>query len=121
MLLAAQGISYCGPEGSISFEPRIQPEDHRSFFSTAEGWGTFSQKRTATQQVNALKLRYGSLVLKTCTFHLPQGVQPKSVAIRAGGKSVLFDGVCNGTALTIQPKEPIVLLGGQKFSVEVEW
>jgi len=121
MLLVGQGISYCGPEGSISFDPRIRPEDHRSFFSTAEGWGTFSQKRFSTSQVNTLELAYGRALLKTLTIHLPEGVEPKSLIVALGRKSLLFEVARDGAAFAIRPKDPVTMTAGQKLTIEVEW
>ena len=121
MLLAAQGISYCGPDGVVSFDPRIQPENHRSFFSTAEGWGTFSQKRTSTSQVDTLELKYGRAHLKTLTIYLPESVQPQSTIVALGRKSLDFDTARQGTALSIRLRKPAMLSPGRKLSVEVEW
>jgi uncharacterized protein (DUF608 family) len=63
VLLASQGFQYNGPEQSIGFDPVWQPADHNSFFTTAEGWGNFSQKRTNNVQKNRLELAYGKLLL----------------------------------------------------------
>ena len=120
MLLAAQGMSYCGPDGSIGFDPRIQPENHRSFFTTAEGWGTFSQKRTAGSQVDALDLKYGRLLLKTLAVRLPEGVQPKSVTVVLGRRSLAFDASHDCGALTIRLREPVTVSAGQKLSLKVK-
>ena len=119
ILLSGQGMSYCGPDGSIGLDPRIQPENHRSFFSTAEGWGTFTQKRTVSSQVDTLKLVYGRLSLKTLTIHLPSGVQPKSISIRMGGKSLKFDAAQDDTCLTISLKQPVTLKAGESMSLTV--
>ena len=45
VFLAACGYEYHGPKGHLAFAPRLTPEDFRAAFTTAEGWGTFSQKR----------------------------------------------------------------------------
>ncbi|MGQ1787446.1 hypothetical protein [Saccharicrinis sp. GN24d3] len=44
VLLVAQGFYYDGPKGIIGFDPNWKPADHCSFFTTAQAWGTFSQK-----------------------------------------------------------------------------
>ena len=44
ILLACQGYIYDGPAGVIGFKPVWKPEDHKSFFSAAEGWGLFTQR-----------------------------------------------------------------------------
>ena len=71
VLLAAQGFEYNGPQKAMGFNPKWKPEDHQSFFSTAEGWGTFSQKRDGKKQVDVIKMKYGTLNLKTLSLEVP--------------------------------------------------
>ncbi|WP_439185395.1 GH116 family glycosyl-hydrolase [Carboxylicivirga taeanensis] len=61
--IAASGFTYHGPRGVIGFDPKINPENFRSAFITAEGWGTFSQERTTGLQVYHLQVNYGTLNL----------------------------------------------------------
>jgi len=121
MLLLAQGFSYNGPDGVIGFAPRIRPENHRSFFTTAEGWGTFSQYRTSSSQVNTLSLRYGRLSVKLLNIALPHGVEPKSVIIGIGRRSVPFEKLVEKDVLTLCFSTPLVLEAGDQLKVEVEW
>jgi hypothetical protein len=121
MLTAAQGFTYCGPEGSIGFDPRIQPENHRSFFSTAEGWGTFTQKRTAKRQTDTLELKYGRLTLNRLAFTLAETPEKWQYSVKIGSRSIgstcrLIDG-----KLTITLSQPIYLGAGEKLTVEVKW
>src|SRR6185369_11236940 len=44
IFLAAAGFEHHGPQGHIGFAPRVTPEDFRAAFTTAEGWGSYSQK-----------------------------------------------------------------------------
>ncbi len=64
-LLASQGFSYDGPAQSIAFAPVWKPEDHQSFFTAAEGWGTFSQKITGGTMEAKLAVKFGKVPLKT--------------------------------------------------------
>src|SRR5205807_5516219 len=43
LLLALSGFRYSAPAGQISFEPVINANKFRSFFSTGAGWGSFAQ------------------------------------------------------------------------------
>ena len=47
VFLAACGYEHHGPKRHLAFAPRLSPEDFRAAFTTAEGWGTFSQKDDA--------------------------------------------------------------------------
>ena len=71
MLLAAQGYRYCGPDMALEFNPIVTPENHASFFTGAEGWGLFSQKRSGASQENTIEIDYGKLDLKKLTLRLP--------------------------------------------------
>ncbi|MCT4648573.1 MAG: non-lysosomal glucosylceramidase [Carboxylicivirga sp.] len=64
VLMIAQGFEYEGPDGRIAFNPVWKPEAHTSFFSSALGWGTFSQIKEAGYLKNKLELAHGSLTLK---------------------------------------------------------
>lgn len=121
MLLAAQGFSYNGPNGSMAFNPRISPENHRSLFTCAEGWGTFSQKQTRTSHVNTIELKYGRLRLNSLTINLPEEAEPKSLIAALGRKSLNFEGLASGKTLTLKFAEPLQMNAGERLSVEIEW
>ncbi len=63
--VSASGFKYHGPNGEISFDPKINPDNFKSAFITAEGWGAYSQKVGQNFQVHSLELNYGFLSLKT--------------------------------------------------------
>jgi hypothetical protein len=68
VLLALCGFDYHGPRGYLAFDPRITPEDFRTSFTVAEGWGSFSQKRNPNTQENSLSMAYGQLRINTISL-----------------------------------------------------
>ncbi|WP_329125382.1 GH116 family glycosyl-hydrolase [Streptomyces sp. NBC_01465] len=72
LLTALQGFSWNAPEGAMAFNPTWQPENHKSFFSTGDAWGTFTQKRTGGKQTDTLQVRHGSLDVRTLTLKVPE-------------------------------------------------
>ena len=60
LLLACQGFVYEGPKARIGFAPVWNPDDHVSFFSAAEGWGLFRQRRDVEIQVMELSVEWGA-------------------------------------------------------------
>jgi uncharacterized protein (DUF608 family) len=62
-LLTLSGFEYDGPAGHLGFAPRMNRDNFRSFFSTAEGWGSFGQKDNDQQRSYHLRLDYGKLDL----------------------------------------------------------
>lgn len=73
ILLALEGYNYNGYRGEISFNPRINYDDFKGFFSTESGWRLFVQRRTDNRQVNKLILRYGNLSLNRISLKIPLG------------------------------------------------
>ena len=63
--LAACGFEYHGPKGHIGFAPKLSPENFKCAFTSAEGWGSFSQKAESGKWKAEIDLRWGSLRLKT--------------------------------------------------------
>src|SRR3989304_6189715 len=88
LLLACQGFIYDGPRGVLGFKPNFQPDDHRSFFTTAEGWGIFSQRREAGAQTEKIDVRYGKISLKELVFELPEDAANLSASIRIEKRDV---------------------------------
>ncbi len=79
MLLASQGFLYDGPAGVIGFNPKWQPNDHRSFFTGAEGWGVYSQKLSGGKLKCEIDVRWGSVALRQVRIGLPTGKRVQSV------------------------------------------
>ncbi len=86
VFIAACGYEYHGPKGHLAFDPRIGPQDFRAAFTSAEGWGAFSQKITGTKKTAALEIKWGKLRLKT--FALAAENAPASVQAQMNGKEV---------------------------------
>ena len=118
LLTACQGFDFSGPEGRIGFNPMWKPEDHRSFFTTAEGWGVFSQKRGGDRVNAALDLRYGKL--RVNSIHLTAGGNwpGVSVSVRVGNHKIPATVNMAGPKITVTLTEPLQLL--EKELVEVE-
>lgn len=77
--LAACGFGYHGPRGQISFAPRLSPENFKGAFTTAEGWGSFTQRRKAGTTACSILLRWGRLKLNAIKLALPEHADRKSV------------------------------------------
>ncbi|CAA6677549.1 MULTISPECIES: GH116 family glycosyl-hydrolase [unclassified Lentimonas] len=86
--LAACGYHYDGPEAKLGFGPKLNPEDFKAAFTTAEGWGHFTQKIASGQQVAGVELGYGRLQLKEFTLDKVPSVTANSAKVMLHGKSV---------------------------------
>jgi hypothetical protein len=118
-LIAVSGYEYDGPAGKIGFAPKLRPEDFRSFFSAAQGWGTIAQTRTASAQTNEIAVSYGSLRVTTIALDVPVGLQNNAVAVSHGGSLVqATEAIVNGQfVLTLAT--PVVVGAGEVLRVAI--
>jgi uncharacterized protein (DUF608 family) len=86
LFIAACGYEYHGPKGYLAFDPRINPHDFRAAFTSAEGWGTFSQRITGANKTATLEIKWGKLRLKT--FALAADAAPGAVHARMNGNDL---------------------------------
>jgi hypothetical protein len=122
VLLALQGCSYAGPRGKLGFDPRLTPEKHKSFFSAAEGWGSFSQQREGRTQKNEIALAWGRLRLAELSLGLqtPEAAQAKASVELGQARAEAQATVGNGRiVLRFQPA--LDLAPGQTLRVTTSW
>lgn len=121
MLLACQGYIHDGPAGVIGFRPVWQADDHRSFFTAAEGWGVFSQRRDQRRQSDRIEVRGGSLRVRTLVFEVPDGARPSKAVVSAGGREVKAETQQDGRRITLRLADPAVAAAGQAIEAALEW
>jgi non-lysosomal glucosylceramidase len=119
-LLALQGFRYDGPKGILGFKPVWKPEDHRSFFTTAEGWGLFSQQREGGIQKQQIELKYGTLAVRELIFACNDAAIPKTATVRVGSDELKSTLSIDGSDLRIVLAEEVVLKAGDSLLVEFE-
>jgi len=116
---AACGFEYHGPLGYLAFSPRLTPENFKAAFTSAAGWGSFSQTRSAGKQTETIDLRFGTLRLSTLAFDLPADARASKVVVRTpeGELDVRFEQRANRVAIALG--EPAVLAAGKQLVVEI--
>ena len=87
-LIAISGFEYDGPERHIGFAPRLTPENFKSPFTAAEGWGSFSQKSADGILRADLAVKYGKVLLRTMSLVPPAGQTLQSVSASLDNKPV---------------------------------
>jgi len=119
--IAITGFEYHGPNGHIGFAPRLTPENFKAAFTSAEGWGTFSQKREGAALRARVELKRGRLHLKTLALAVPEKARPKRVSVKIGGATVgARHGVDDGR-ITITLASETVLAPDKAIEVLVTW
>ena len=117
---AVCGFNCHGPKGYLEFAPRLSPDDFRTPFTTAQGWGTFSQRRSSQGQTEKIELRYGKLILNELRFTLNQDHRPETVTVRLNNRPVAFQHQVAGRQLTVALSEPLTLLEGDTLGIEIK-
>ena len=115
VFMAACGFEYHGPKGYLAFDPRIGPGDFRAAFTSAEGWGTFSQKMTGAGKTATLDLKWGKLRLKT--FGLSAEAAPAAVHARFNGQNVPLASQFNDGRVIITFDSDLQLAKGHQLQV----
>jgi len=87
-LIAISGFEYDGPERHIGFAPRVTPENFKSPFTAAEGWGSYSQKIADGILRADLAVKYGKVPLRTMSLVPPAGQTSQNVSASLDGKPV---------------------------------
>lgn len=121
LLLAAQGYAYDGPARRLAFNPRIGPEDHRSFFSTAEGWGRFEQKRGNNRQTDVLAFDWGRCDLRELRFGLPPGAEKVTAKARLDDRDLFIETRLDEEDAVIILSAPITAVAGNTLTVEMSY
>jgi len=91
--ITACGFTYHGPKQQIGFAPRISPDNFKAAFTTAEGWGTYSQTRKGKSLECKIDVKWGKLLLKT-------------VNLEKGGKATRVD---LKSLTEITPGNPLII------------
>jgi hypothetical protein len=115
VFLAACGFEYHGPKGRLGFAPRLSPERFKAAFTTAEGWGTFHQQRSATGMTAEISLKHGRLRLKTLVLVATR--PPARVRVVVGGKPVAATHAFADGRLTVTLSADSHLEAGQALEV----
>ena len=119
LLLALQGFVYDGPAATIGFKPVWQPEDHRSFFTAAEGWGLFTQKRARGEQSERIEVRMGRLRVRTLVFELDEGARPAQIVVKAAGKTVPHSHAFDRGLVTISLRSEALMETGEALEIRM--
>jgi uncharacterized protein (DUF608 family) len=117
VFLAACGYEYHGPNGHLGFAPRLSPEDFKAAFTTAAGWGTFSQQVKAGVLSARVTLAWGSLRLKTLALALPQGSAPAVAKVTVNGVVVDATKTIEGSRIVFTLAADAKISAGQTIEV----
>ena len=119
VFLTACGFEYHGPKGHIGFAPRLTPEKFRAPFTTAEGWGTYSQRIEAGRLDARLELKWGRLRARTLAFEVPANERPASVRVTVNGKPASAQHTITGRRVLITLAADVRIAANQSLEVTI--
>ena len=117
--MAICGYRYDGQAAKLGFGPRMNQDDFRAAFTTAEGWGRFTQKVESGNQSAVIEIRYGKLVLKKLELDQVDGTSATSASVEIDGKPV--DAIFNSKAgqYAVYFSDGITIRKGQSLRVSL--
>jgi hypothetical protein len=115
---AVCGFNCHGPRGHLEFAPRLNRDDFRAAFTSAEGWGSITQNRDQDSQTNTVEVKHGHLRLKTLSVAV-DGRTPSVVKAKVGEDEIsatvqIADGLSR-----IEFAEELTVDAGQSIEVEL--
>jgi non-lysosomal glucosylceramidase len=116
VFLAACGFEYHGPLKHIGFAPRLSPEDFRSAFTSAEGWGTYSQQMKVSEFQAEIAVKWGKLAVKTIALEVEHG---SSVHVTSGGKILASQLKREGKRVRITLSDGVEIAAGESLHINV--
>jgi len=120
--LALLGFDYHGPRGHLRFSPRLAPAAFQAAFTTAEGWGTFTQSRQASAQKNTIAVDWGRLRLKRLTLDVPDGLATPGVKVTVQDRPhpLRVESRLAGGRLVVDLAHWLTLVAGEVLEVRIE-
>jgi len=117
--IAICGFEYQGPKGYIAFSPKLTPENFKAAFTAAEGWGSFAQTRSSTQQTHSIAVEQGQLRLNTLAFDIAPGTGNGALSVTLNGSPVSASLSRSGDRLTVTLTSQQTVLASQALVVQV--
>jgi uncharacterized protein (DUF608 family) len=118
--LAACGFEYHGPKGYLAFSPRLTPENFKAAFTGAEGWGTFTQTRSAAKQTHTIAIKHGQLKVQTLAFDVAPGAVAGGLSVTLNGSPLAASMSRAGDRVTVTLASQQTVLANQVLLVEFD-
>lgn len=113
----ACGFEYHGPKGYIKFSPAWNTEDFKAAFTSAKGWGSYTQRKTGTKQVHTIHLKYGGLQLQELAFSKIISGPVKSVSVMLGTLNIPVQLNQNGNDLRITLNKKVIVKTNESLNI----
>ncbi|MGC8744258.1 MAG: GH116 family glycosyl-hydrolase [Verrucomicrobiia bacterium] len=109
-------ISHC-PQGRLEFKPRLNPQNFKSAFTAAEGWGSYSQKFEQDRGIAIIEVKYGSVDLNQIVIGLPQNIKPSQITVTHSRQKINATLDARDSKAIIKLEKRIKIKEGERFEV----
>ncbi len=113
----AGGFEYHGPKGYLKFSPAWNAENFKTPFTSAQGWGTYTQQKTGAKQLHAIHLKYGELQLTELAFSKIGSGKVNAVSVMLGSQKIPVQFKQNGSDLSIVSAKKINLKMNESLNI----
>ncbi|SMD09146.1 GH116 family glycosyl-hydrolase [Pedobacter nyackensis] len=113
----ACGFEYHGPKGYIKFAPAWNAENFKTPFTSANGWGSYTQKKAGVKQLHTINLKYGELQLQELAFNKIGSGSIKSVSVMLGGQNIPVQLKQYGAELRIRSNKKISVKTNESLNI----
>ncbi len=111
------GYEYRGPDAYLGFAPRLTPEKFKAAFTSAEGWGTFSQEVGASGLQASVGLKWGRLALKTMALQPVGSSRPTNVQAHLDGQPLQASLTPQPDRIEVTFSDALTLKAGQTVTL----
>jgi hypothetical protein len=121
VLLALSGYHYSAPSEQIAFEPRINHDNFRCFFSTGNAWGSFAQSTHESGMSSSIAVREGQLPLRRVRLSLPGHSSLDGIVAESWIGDIFLPSraVANESIVTIELEQTITLSPAHSLSIRL--
>jgi hypothetical protein len=119
VFLGMCGFSCHGPKKQLGFAPRLTPEDFKAPFTTATGWGTFSQTLKDGVLRAVIDMKWGTLPLGTVSITPAEGHNVGSIQVSYRGKSVPCHPTVSSRNIEVNLDEEVTVQSGETIEIVV--
>ena len=106
-----------GLAAHIKFSPAWNTANFKAPFTSANGWGTYAQKKTGTRQLHTLHLKYGELKLQELAFTKIGSGSVKRVSVMLGTQHIPVQLKQNGAELRITINKKISVKTNERLNI----
>ena len=119
-VLGLSGYRYSAVTQELSFAPRINPKEFRTFWSTGKAWGSFRQNQTGNLHEAELSVKHGEITLKTLNLGwIIEEIKPTKATVQVGEQDLSVEAVLSDGKVILAFERPCTLKAGETLNSRI--